>query len=129
MKTSYIIHEINTGFTSVYRGASSFVNSGAFWDFCIDTIRDPRTMSLIAFANDLGIPPVRALLRIWECKTPPAADFEFDGHTRQSMGALMGFVFKNVLGYQSQKERCQVKQYGVQTATRFLDGPYVEFEP
>ena len=128
MKTSHILHEIDSGFTSVYRGASSFVNSGPFWDFCMDTIRDPLTMSQIAFANDLGIPPVRSLLLIWERKTNPSPSFEFDSHMRQSMGALMGYVFKNVLGYQDQKERCQVKQYGVQTATRFLNGPYTEFE-
>lgn len=40
----------------------------------------------------------------------------------------MGFIFKNVLGYKNQKERCRVNQFGVKTATRFLDGNYVVFE-
>ena len=40
----------------------------------------------------------------------------------------MGFVFKFVLDYQYQKERCVVNLLGVKTATRFLLGPVIEFE-
>lgn len=44
------------------------------------------------------------------------------------MGALMGFIFKFVLGYTDQKERCTINKFRVKTATRFLNGPVVSFE-
>ena len=85
-------------------------------------------ISEIVFANDLGIPPVRSLLKIWEHEQNPDEDFKFSNQESQWLGALMGFVFKSVLGYKNQKERCKVNEYGVKTATRFLDGNYIEFE-
>ena len=129
MKTSEIIRSINDGFTSVYRGATPFVDSGAMWDFCMATISDPIAMSNIIFANDMGIPPVKSLLTIYRRKMNPPAGFEFHGTENQQIGALMGYVFKFVLGYRSQKERCKVDELGIKTATRFLDGPVVEIEP
>ena len=128
MKTMEIIDAINTSFAETYKNATPFVGSGALWDFCMETIRDPLGMSYLTFANDLGIPPVKSLLLIYRRKMNPARDFEFEPRERQYMGALMGFVFKYVLGYQSQKERCAVNDLGVKTATRFLDGPVVMFE-
>ena len=85
-------------------------------------------MSNIAFANDLGIPPVKSLLVIYRRKMNPAEDFKFTAQKSQSMGALMGFVFKFVLDYQYQKERCVVNDLGIKTATRFMMGPVVDFE-
>lgn len=125
MNTQHIVNKIYRDFTKVYRGAANFVDSGATWDFCIETIKDPVLMSNIVFANDLEIPPVKALLLIYERKMNPHPDFEFDLYEKRSMGALMGFVFKSVLGYRDQKERCRVGRYGVDTATRFLNR-YVE---
>ena len=128
MKTSTILSEINSGFVSAYRGAAKFVNSGSLWDFCIKTIADPVSMEKIAFANDLEIPPVKSLLLLYEREMHPAAGFTFSAAESQCMGALMGFVFKFVLGYREQKERCTVNRFGVKTATRFLNGPVVSFE-
>ena len=127
MNTQNIVNEIYQGFAKTYRGAANFVDSGAIWDFCIDTIKDPVLMSNIAFANDLEIPPVKSLLLIYKRKVNPALGFEFNANESRSIGALMGFVFKSVLGYKEQKERCKVDEYGIKTATRFLDGPVVEF--
>lgn len=128
MKTSTIISEINDKFAETYKNATPFINSGVLWDFCIQTIKNPMKMSNIVFANDLGIPPVKSLLIIYERTMHPHQDFNFSAQDSQCMGALMGFVFKSVLGYQKQKERCTVKQYGVKTATRFFLGPIVDFE-
>lgn len=127
MKTGDIISEINMNFARVYRGAAAFVGSGAFWNFCISTISDPQLMSNIAFANDLGVPPVKSLLLIYRRTASPAPGFEFDEYTKKSMGALMGFIFKNVLGYAGQKDRCAVNELGVKTAARFTDGPVIKF--
>ena len=128
MKTSEIINHINTEFSSIYKSATPFVNSGALWDFCLETIENPITMSCIAFANDMGIPPVKSLLVIYRRKNNPADGFKFTAQESQSMGALMGYVFKYVLKYADQKERCVVNDLGIKTATRFLNGPVVEFE-
>lgn len=127
MNTQHIVDEIYQGFAKTYRGAANFVDSGAIWDFCIETIKDPVLMSNIAFANDLEVPPVKSLLLIYKRNVNPSAGFEFDANESRSIGALMGFVFKFVLGYKNQKERCTVNEYGIKTATRFLDGPVVEF--
>ncbi len=128
MKTSDIILKINEKFAETYKNASPFVNSGELWDFCMETIKNPITMSNIAFANDMGVPPVKSLVTIYARKKKTNKDFRFTGVQSQYMGALMGFVFKFVLGYQEQKERCKVDRLGVKTATRFLAGPVIEFE-
>ena len=127
MKTQDIVNKIYQDFGKTYRGAAPFVDSGEIWDFCIETIKDPVLMSNIAFANDLEVPPVKSLLLIYKRKVNPADNFEFDVNQSRSIGALMGYVFKFVLGYQKQKERCKVDEYGIKTATRFFDGPVVSF--
>lgn len=126
MKTSDIIAEINSGFAGTYKNASKFVNSGDLWNFCIDTIKNPVLLSNIVFANDMGVPPVKSLITIYDRARKPSENFT--PLQSQHMGALMGFVFKFVLNYQNQKERCTVNQLGVKTATRFYDGPVWEFE-
>ena len=126
MTTQHIIDEITKDFAKTYHGAAQFVNSGAVWNFCVETIKDPMLMSNIVFANELGIPPVKSLLLIYQRKMKPVDGFKFSAEESRSMGALMGFVFKFVLGYTAQKERCKVGWYGIHTATRFLDGPVVE---
>lgn len=128
MKTADIVSRIYSDFAVTYRGAAQFVNSGALWNFCIQTISDPLCMEKITFANDLGIPPVRSLLLLYERTVKPNAAFEFSAQDSRCLGSLMGFVFRFVLGYQGQQERCAVNRYGVRTATRFLDGPEHSFE-
>lgn len=126
MKTTDIITKINEEFAGTYRNASKFVESGELWDFCMETIKNPITMSNIAFANDMGVPPVKSLITIYERKVQPTENFT--ALQSQCMGALMGYVFKFVLGYRNQKERCTVNQLGIKTATKFMDGPVIEFE-
>ena len=125
MKTTDIIAKIENGFTDTYKNASKFVDSGELWEFCMATIKNPVALSNIVFANDMGIPPVKSLVTMYERTYHPTEDFT--ALQSQYMGSLMGYVFKFVLGYQDQKERCTVNQLGVKTATRFLDGPVLEF--
>ena len=127
MNTKDIVNAIEKDFAKTYRGAAKFVDSGAVWDFCLQTIQNPVLMSNIVFANDLEVPPVKSLLLIYQRQMNPAEGFVFNSYESRSIGALMGFVFKFVLGYKDQKERCAVNQYGIQTSTRFLGGPVVEF--
>lgn len=128
MKTSDIITKIYSDFTKTYRGATPFVDSGDLWDFCIETISNPITMNNIIFANKLGVAPVKSLLTIYELKKKPVESFEFTSTEAQFMGALMGFVFRFVLGYKKKKERYTVKKYGVATAALFLEGEIFEVE-
>lgn len=128
MKTTDIINAIDKEFSATYKNATPFVQSGFLWDFCIETIKNPISMSNIVFANDLGIPPVKSLITIYKRNYHPQDTFKLSAQESQFIGALMGFVFKYVLGYQNQKERCTVNELGIKTATRFFDGPITEFE-
>ncbi|MFA5625666.1 MAG: hypothetical protein WC966_11530 [Bradymonadales bacterium] len=128
IKTTTIIKRIDANFVSVYKNATPFYDSGELWEFCIRTIANPVSISCIAFANDLGIPPVASLLLFYQREFAPSVSFKFSAQQSQFMGALMGFVFKFVLNYEGQKERCTVSRLGVKTATRFINGPAWCFE-
>lgn len=128
IKTSTIINTINSDFASAYRNAGPFVHSGQLWDFCIDVLSDPILINCIVFANDLEIPPVKSLLHLYRLKFSPIDSFKFTQQESQWLGSLMGFLFKNIFLYKSQKERCQVKMLGIGTATRYLDGPNLVIE-
>ena len=128
MLTCDIILEIEKRFKNIYKTAAPFVDSGDLWDFCMTTIRNPVNMTCIVFANDLGVAPVKSFLYIMEKEkhTPPT--FRFTDQESQWLGCLMGFIFKFVLGYKKKKERCKIAKFGIGSAARFIDGPYVKFE-
>ncbi len=126
MDTSFIqsrVYDEKDGFAKTYRNAAPFVSSGELWDYCMSLVTDERHMTCIAFANEMGIPPVKSLLYFYEKEKQPADDFKFDAQTSQWLGAFMGFIFKFCLHYQNQKERIQVNKYGIKTATKFLEPP------
>lgn len=128
VKTAEIIEKIYAGFGKVaYQSATPFIESGDLWNFCMSTIKDPVKMSCIAFANDLGVPPVKSLMTFFDRDVQGSESFLVTAQQSQWIGALMGFVFKFVLDYKSQKERCVVKMHGIGTATRFIEGPILEF--
>ena len=128
VSTMYIIERINTGFAKeAYQNASPMIGSGLVWDFCMRTIGDPVKMSCIAFANDLGVPPVKSLMTFFDRDVEDSEAFKVSAQESQSIGALMGYVFKFILDYKSQKPRCTVNMHGINTATRFFDGPILEF--
>ena len=126
MKTQEIVDKIYLDFAKIYRGSSNFIDSGKLWDFCIMTIKNPVLMQNIVHANDLEIPPVKSLALIYQRQMNPAAGFEFNKKEKQNMGALMGFVFKFVLGYTDQKGGCRVNMFGIKTATRFINDSVTE---
>lgn len=138
MKTELIISKINNHFIEVYKNASNFAKSTnaqdkELWEFCINTVKDPIKIGKIVFANDLGIPPVRSALEMWRIEKKPKNNFKFTGQQSQWLGCFYAFVFKNVLGYKNQKERCTVgtareSLYGIKTATKFLNGEIIDFE-
>jgi len=121
--TKEILQKIEAEFAQAYRNAAPFVKSGGLWDFCITVLSNSLLVNNIIFANDLGIPPVRSLLHIYEKQRNPAEGFMFRGQESQWLGSLMGFLFLDVFMYNKKKERVQVKRYGVGTASRFSEGP------
>lgn len=121
--THAIIQNINTNFAKTYRTSSSFVNSGQLWDFCISVLSDPVLTKCIIFSNDVGVPPIKSILHLYNLKFSPPNNFSFSAQQSQWLGSLMAFTFKNVFNYKSQKERIQVNFLGIGTATKFLDGP------
>jgi hypothetical protein len=119
--TTQIINRINADFGATYKNAVPFVGSGPLWNFCINVISDPTKLNSIIFANDMQIPPVKSLLHIYSKTHVLPPNFKFTKQENQWLGAFMGFVFKFVLNYKSQKERIKVDFLGVGTATRFYD--------
>ncbi|MFA5625667.1 MAG: hypothetical protein WC966_11535 [Bradymonadales bacterium] len=114
--------------TEHYPSFSGFVNSGALWDFCIETLCDPISLSCIVFANDLGIPPVQSLLVFYEKAVRPDESFRFSERESQTLGALMGYLFRFVLNYEDLTRNVEVKKYGIHGASCFTNGPVWHFE-
>ncbi|MCI5586870.1 MAG: hypothetical protein MR384_03160 [Lachnospiraceae bacterium] len=115
---SYIKTQITDNFTSIYRNASNFPST-PLYNECMKIICDVSDLRCIIFANDLGIPPVKSMLTILGNRGILKSDIA--GIESQSLGSLMGFLFKQVFKYQNQKDRLTVKMYGVRTATLFMN--------
>lgn len=134
MKTSDIIATIYTDFTKHYLGRGSFVNSGHLWDFCLEIIKNPLSLSLIVYKNNQGVPPVKTLLEFYEATLAPATGFTLSDQECRDIGSLMGFVFQFVLGYQKYKME-PVNMLGCKEAsvfTKFTESgeaytPFFEF--
>lgn len=122
MNTEYIIEKINEEFTSVYRAASKFKNSGKIWDECINTIKDADLMNKIIFCNDvLEIPPTKVFL-----KSIDGLNGEFSDQEKQYIGSFWGFIFKNVFGYRKQKDSVPINTKGIKKAAYFYDREKIE---
>lgn len=128
VKTIEIIEKINAEFGKVaYPNATPLMELGDFWNFCMNTIRNPAKMSCIAFANDFGVPPVKSLMTFFDRDVQDSESFTVVEQQSQNIGALMGFVFKFVLDYRGQEEKCPVNMHGIEGASLFFDGPILEF--
>ncbi len=134
MKTSNIISTIYADFTKHYLGRGSFVNSGHLWDFCMEIIKNPLSLSLIVYKNNQDVPPVKTLLEFYAATHNPAPSFTLSEQECKDIGSLMGFVFQFVLGYQKDKME-PVNMLGCKEASVFTKitesgevcTPYFEF--
>lgn len=109
---------ITDEFTSIYKNASNFPGT-PLYNECIKIINNVSDLRCIIFANDLGIPPVKSLLFLLDKRGIITENVT--GIESQSMGSLMGFLFKKVFQYQNQKDRLSVKMFGVKTAALFFN--------
>lgn len=118
IRISEIIQSIETDFVKVYRNASKFKKSRLYED-CLEVIRDYGNLRCIIFANDLGIVPTKAIIKILKDEGKIMGDLEASESV--GIGCLMGYLFKNCLHYKNQKERIKLNYCGVKSATRFFD--------
>ena len=106
--------KLYSGFAVKYRRFANFVDSGPLWTLLLGTVRNAAFMSSIKFCNDfLKIPPVKAFIAIHEQTLGPLSNED-----KQSIGAVFGFIFKDIYGYKEQETvSCLINT--VRTATRF----------
>ena len=122
---NYIKSQIEKNFTSIYKNASNFPNT-LLYNESMKIICNASDLRCIVFANDLGIPPVKAMLTLLGKSGVLTSDIT--SLESQSLGSLMGFLFKQVFKYRRQKDRLTVKMYGVKTAALFMDVEDFEIE-
>jgi hypothetical protein len=113
--------KLYSGFAVKYRRFAKFIDSGTLWALLLGTIRNADFMSSIKFCNDyLKIPPVKAFLAIHEQMLGPLSTED-----KQSIGAVFGFIFKDIYGYKEQETvSCSINT--VRTATRFIGNDYTK---
>lgn len=122
--TEEIVEKIYEGFSSKYKAFGKFIDSGEYWDMCLDAVRDKELMGHIIFCNDiLNIPPTHTFLRFNEEKLK---DKQLDEFEKRSVGAFWGYVFKFVFDYQFQKS-VTAKVNSVRTASYFF-GPKTKID-
>ncbi|WP_427113843.1 hypothetical protein [Megasphaera sueciensis] len=114
MTTYDIARTLEKQFSSKYRRFSGFVNGGVLWDKCMEAINNPQLMTHIKFCNDvMKIPPVKTFLMAMHLTAE-----DFTKTDRQALGAIFGFIFKDIWKYSDQK-RVSCRICGIQTASLF----------
>ena len=118
--------ELLTGFAPKHKRFSGFIDSGVLWDKVIYTVNDSHLMENIKFCNDvMKIPPVKPFLLANNLENYPMSKED-----NQAVGAIFGFIFKDVFGYKNQESMsCRINT--IKTASRFFDEPIdskIEFE-
>lgn len=111
-----IENELHTNFSRKYRRFASFIDSGYLWDLVIKTINDAELMKNIKFCNDImKIPPIKVFVL---AQNPALVGLE--NSEKQALGAVFGFIFKDVFGYTEQESvSCVVNT--IKTASRFYN--------
>ena len=117
-----IERKIRYKFPTAYKRFASFIDSGYLWDSVVDVINNAEIMKNIIFCNDvMKIPPVKTHIMILGNSLR-----ELDNNEKQALGAIYGFIFKEIFGYSKQESvSCVINT--VKTATRFSNGRKVEF--
>ena len=80
---------------------------------CLQIFADYNKTYCVLLLNDAGVPPVRAVLMLYRDFYGLDPDKRFTMQDSQNIGALMTFIFKEVLGYGVKKEKARVGMYGI----------------
>ena len=113
-----IAKKLKNEFYSPRRPASHFTNK-QLWNDCLSIFSVWSQTEKIIFANDLGIPPVKAVIKILidDYKYPP--DTKFGAEDARNLGALMNFIFMHIFRYEEPHGRRTVKMCGIKEGCVF----------
>ena len=110
MRLRHIHSYVMDNFATVYPHFKDFQQNEkyrAYWDICINTLRDKELVVCIKFCNDLfAIPPVKTFLTYYRedfIKIMGSEKAALDNFIKRSIGAFWGMIFKYVLEYRIQK--------------------------
>ncbi|MCI9311410.1 MAG: hypothetical protein HFF51_09950 [Lawsonibacter sp.] len=111
--------KVQQEFPKKYHRFAAFVNSGPIWDEFCEVLQDKDLLSHIIFCNDVMlIPPVRTHLMISGYRSGPAAGRKLEDEEKKALGAVYGFLFKEIFHY-SQQESVSCVINTLKTATRY----------
>ena len=117
-KVNKIAKKLKTEFYSPKRPASHFTNI-QLWNDCLSIFSDQNRTEKIIFSNDLGVPPVKAVIKILidDYNYPP--NTKFSAEDARNLGALMSFIFMHILRYDESHGRRTVKMCGIKEGCVF----------
>ena len=107
------------------RPASYFADN-SLKEVCLKIFSDYHKTYCVLMMNDAGVPPVKAVLMLYRDFYYLAPEKKFTMQDSQNVGALMTFIFKDVLGYKVKKERANVGMYGISSGRVFVKDASVQ---
>lgn len=129
MTTQEIASKVELQFSDYYKQFKDFQLKGeyrAYWELCMEAVRDAELLGHIVFCNDLfRIPPVKTFLLYYEqelVRITGREDAALDSYVKRAIGAFWGMVFKVCLGYQAQESVSisLTQRFMVRTATCYM---------
>jgi hypothetical protein len=127
--TDDIVRDVAAGFAEKYPHFKEFQNNEhyfPYWKLCIQALRDRDLLGHIIFCNDLfAIPPAKTFLCYFANELVAATgrdDAQLDDFVKKAIGAVWGYVFKNIFEYAQQKSVSVSlnKMFMVKTATYYF---------
>lgn len=106
--------ELRAEFAGKYARFAGFIGSG-LWNECVAAAQDETLLGHIRFCNDvLRIAPVKTFLIARKLTDRP-----MQPEDKQAVGAFWGFIFKEKLGYCTQRRQaCHISTF--RTASVFV---------
>lgn len=101
-----IVSEIRKDFTKSYPAASDFADTLLF-EHCMEIIGNVFYLRIMVEGNDHGIPPAGIFLGMYAGGGFGAK--ELTDRDKRCVGALMAFLFKDILGYKGPQDNVPVK--------------------
>lgn len=105
-----IVRSTVDGFAGKYPHFAPFTQTeetAPYWRLVLQTLQDRDLVGHIVFCNDIfGIPPVKTFLLVHEgplTDITGRADARLPDAVKKSLGAVWGYVFKEVFAYAGQK--------------------------
>lgn len=102
-----IVSEIREDFARTYPAVSDLTDTLLF-EHCMEIIGNVSYLRILVEGNDHGIPPAGIFLGLYAGSGFGAE--ELTDRDKRCVGALMAFLFKDVLGYKGQQDNVPVKE-------------------